>query len=71
MAPATKWYQDVTTYQWLVVLIASVGWVFDAFEGQLFNVQKKSKGWCTGFAGAPINSFNRITRCANLATGAS
>jgi MFS family permease len=40
MAPATKWYQNVTAYQWLVVIIASAGWVFDAFEGQLFNVQR-------------------------------
>jgi len=40
MAPAPKWYQDVTAYQWLVVLIASAGWIFDAFEGQLFNVQR-------------------------------
>lgn len=36
----TKWYHGVTRYQWLVVLIASAGWVFDAFEGQLFNVQR-------------------------------
>jgi MFS family permease len=40
MAPAPKWYQNVTAYQWLVVLIASAGWIFDAFEGQLFNVQR-------------------------------
>ena len=38
-------------------------------RGQLFTVIKMSGGWCTGFAGAPINSFNRTTRCANLATG--
>jgi len=38
--PTPKWYQGVTRYQWLVVLIASVGWVFDAFEGQLFNIQR-------------------------------
>jgi MFS family permease len=35
-----KWYHGVTRYQWLVVLIASAGWVFDAFEGQLFNVTR-------------------------------
>jgi MFS family permease len=35
-----NWYQGVTRYQWLVVLIASAGWVFDAFEGQLFNIQR-------------------------------
>jgi len=40
MVPPKKWYQDVTVYQWMVVVIASVGWIFDAFEGQLFNVQR-------------------------------
>lgn len=39
-APRQQWYQGVSRYQWLVVLIASAGWVFDAFEGQLFNVQR-------------------------------
>ena len=41
MSPtSTKWYHGVTRYQWLVVIIASAGWVFDAFEGQLFNIQR-------------------------------
>lgn len=31
-----KWYQGITKYQWLVLLIASLGWVFDIFEGQIF-----------------------------------
>jgi MFS family permease len=31
-----RWYQGITTYQWLVLLIASLGWVFDVFEGQVF-----------------------------------
>lgn len=30
------WYSGVTRYQWLVLLIASLGWVFDIFEGQIF-----------------------------------
>jgi MFS family permease len=30
------WYQGITHYQWLVLLIASLGWVFDVFEGQIF-----------------------------------
>lgn len=37
---APKWHQGITRYQWLVVLIASAGWVFDAFEGQLFNIER-------------------------------
>ena len=31
-----KWYEGITSYQWLVLLIASLGWVFDVFEGQVF-----------------------------------
>ncbi len=30
------WYRDVTRYQWLVLVVASLGWVFDVFEGQVF-----------------------------------
>ena len=31
-----KWYEGITKYQWLVLLIASLGWIFDVFEGQIF-----------------------------------
>ncbi|HET6576486.1 MAG TPA: MFS transporter [Fimbriiglobus sp.] len=34
------WYAEVTRYQWLVLAVASAGWVFDAFEGQLFNLTR-------------------------------
>jgi MFS family permease len=38
--PATTapepWWRGVTRYQWLVLAIASAGWVFDVFEGQIF-----------------------------------
>ena len=30
------WYSGITNYQWLVLVIASLGWVFDVFEGQIF-----------------------------------
>jgi MFS family permease len=33
---STPWYADVSHYQWLVLVIASLGWVFDVFEGQIF-----------------------------------
>lgn len=39
-APTRPWHADVTRYQWLVLLIASAGWIFDAFEGQLFGVTR-------------------------------
>jgi MFS family permease len=31
-----RWYEGVTRYQWLVLVVASLGWVFDVFEGQIF-----------------------------------
>jgi MFS family permease len=37
---ATPWYAGITGYQWLVLLIACLGWSFDAFEGQVFMVSK-------------------------------
>jgi MFS family permease len=38
-APA-RWYEGVTRYQWLVLIVASLGWIFDAFEGQLYNITR-------------------------------
>src|SRR4051794_8177300 len=35
-----KWYAGVTRYQWLVLIVASLGWVFDAFEGQIYNITR-------------------------------
>jgi MFS family permease len=35
-SPNQKWYEGITGYQWLVLTVASLGWVFDIFEGQVF-----------------------------------
>lgn len=35
-----KWYHGVTRYEWLILLIASAGWVFDVYEGQIFNITR-------------------------------
>ncbi len=37
---SARWYHEVTRYQWTVLTIASLGWVFDAFEGQLYNITR-------------------------------
>jgi MFS family permease len=34
------WYAGVTRYQWLVLIIACAGWVFDQYESQVFVVTK-------------------------------
>jgi MFS family permease len=33
---ALPWYAGISRQQWLVLVIASLGWVFDVFEGQVF-----------------------------------
>ena len=37
---SSAWYQQVSRYQWLVLVIACLGWTFDVFEGQIFAVFK-------------------------------
>src|SRR5580692_11678975 len=39
-SPSAPWYAGVTPYQWLILAIASAGWIFDAFEGQIFNLTR-------------------------------
>ena len=36
------WYSAITRYQWLVLIIASAGWIFDVYEGQIFNITRDS-----------------------------
>ena len=31
-----RWNENISGYQWLVLIVASLGWVFDVFEGQIF-----------------------------------
>lgn len=38
--PPSRWYQGVTRYQWLVLIVASLGWAFDVFEGQIYNITR-------------------------------
>jgi len=35
-SPAPRWYSGVSRYQWLILAVASAGWIFDAFEGQIY-----------------------------------
>jgi MFS family permease len=39
---ASPWYRGVSTYQWLVLALASAGWIFDIYEGQIFNITRAS-----------------------------
>ncbi len=32
------WYAGVTSYQWLILIIASAGWIFDVYQSQIFAI---------------------------------
>lgn len=36
----SRWYDGITRYQWIVLIIACLGWTFDVFEGQIYAVYK-------------------------------
>jgi MFS family permease len=40
LANDRPWYSGVTRYEWLVLIIASAGWVFDQYESQVFVLTK-------------------------------
>ena len=38
--PDYAWYRDLNGYQWFVVAVAAVGWMFDTMAQQLFNLAR-------------------------------
>src|SRR5215831_16130559 len=40
MDPPSRWYQGLTAGHWMVLAVASAGWIFDVYEGQLFTIFK-------------------------------
>jgi len=38
--PSAPWYKTLTRYQWLILLVAWLGWVFDIMDTALFNFAK-------------------------------
>src|SRR5213594_3062002 len=67
------WYSGITGYQWLVLTIASLGWIFDVFEGQVFVASMNEAMPSllpTGTAEAISKLYNNIALGAFLAGGA-
>ena len=71
--PSSRWYDGVTAYMWLVLVLASLGWVFDIFEGQIFVASMKEampsllpEGTLEG----TVDFYNNIAMGAYLVGGA-
>ena len=39
--PHVAWWRELTRYHWFVFLVASLGWLFDTMDQQLFNLARK------------------------------
>src|SRR5258708_33616510 len=35
------WYKELTRYHWFVLLVASLGWLFDTMDQQLFTLARR------------------------------
>src|SRR5579885_1400307 len=35
-----RWYEGLTSTHWIILAVASAGWIFDVYEGQLFTIFK-------------------------------
>ena len=41
LAKPVAWYRELTGYQWWVLIVASLGWMFDTMDQQLFNLARR------------------------------
>jgi MFS family permease len=71
-ASAERWYEGITGYQWLVLAVASLGWVFDVFEGQIFvaSMNEAMPALLPGTSQGELAYYNNLTFAAFLVGGA-
>ena len=39
--PRLRWYQGITRYQWMVLIIAALGWLFDTMDQNIFTIMRQ------------------------------
>lgn len=40
--PPLQWYQGLSGYQWFVLIVATLGWLFDTMDQQFFNLARNA-----------------------------
>lgn len=71
---AGPWYREVTRYQWFVLFVCSLAWIFDAFEGQLFVATMNEaipSLVAPGTTQATIDLYNNVALALFLVGGAA
>ena len=41
LSPTRPWYKELSGYHWWVLIVASLGWLFDTMDQQLFNLARR------------------------------
>src|SRR2546430_9484252 len=40
-APSGPWWRELSSYHWFVLIVATLGWMFDTMDQQLFNIARR------------------------------
>ncbi|MFO0953145.1 MAG: MFS transporter [Isosphaeraceae bacterium] len=63
------WYKTLNSYQWFVFIVASLGWLFDTMDQQLFNLARQpAVAELLGVKAGDPNSDGLITQYGGYAT---
>jgi MFS family permease len=68
-ASSFGWMSEVSRYQWLVLLVAWLGWVFDSMDGTLFSLVQKpaiTELLGPGANDANVGLFSSVIFCVQL-----
>lgn len=67
--PGPPWYRGLTGYQWFVFVVATLGWLFDTMDQQLFNLARVSAvRTLLGVAPGDASRAGQISEVAGYAT---
>jgi len=58
VTPPYRWYHELDRTRWLILIVASLGWLFDTMDQQLFNLARRPavSELLAGRAGAPASA---------------
>ena len=64
-----RWWKELTRYQWFVFIVASLGWLFDTMDQQLFNLARQpAMAELIGSTPGDPTAAGRVAEAAGMAT---
>jgi MFS family permease len=69
LGPQDAWWKELTRYQWFVFIVASLGWLFDTMDQQLFNLARQPAiTELIGTASGDPATAGKVAEAAGMAT---